>query len=477
MNIEFIKEINGQNLVLVLSDKVLTTKLKQLDKLGKLAKIIETQPFEAQLGEILHIPDFNDEYENVWLVGAAKAENYIKLGATITRMLMGKNIQSICLLANDLDKKTTGDILSGIMLRDYVFDEYKTFHNKQRLLIESIFVVAQEQLFDNAELEALKFECESVKHVRTLINRAPNELYPATMASEIKEWLVPLGINVRILKGKEIEDMGLLCAVGKASCHEAHVVVMEWLGQNEEAPVAFIGKGVTYDSGGLSIKPSNFMEKMKGDMAGAAIVAAIMANIAKNQYKKNFVGIVGLVENMVSCNSYRPDDVIKSRSGKTVEINNTDAEGRLVLADILDYIQDHYSPSKMIDLATLTGAIVVSLGRCYAGLFSNDDKFAENLILSGNQVLEPLWRMPLNAVFDDAMNSPIADMKNSASGSVGGGSSTAAMFLQRFVKNDTSWVHLDIAGVSFLDIEDYASTIGGSGFGVRLLHNWVRNNL
>ncbi len=471
MEIKFCSEINGSNLILVMSKKVLSPELMRLDVEGKLAKIVEMQPFEGKFGEVLHIPGCG-KYDNVWLIGANETKSYVKLGALITRVLMGRKLDA-CIWIEDANKQVVQDVLSGMMLRDYVFDAYKKVADKQRFLIENLCVANDVGISDD-EVASLKFEADTVKFARDVVNKAPCCIYPETLANHYYNMLSPLGVKVQILKGEQIKDMGLLCAVGKASCNEPYVVVMEWNG-GEGQPVALVGKGVTYDSGGLSLKSPNNMEKMKSDMSGSAVVAAVIANAAKNKYAKNVVGIVGLVENMVSGNSYKPDDVVISRAGKSIEINNTDAEGRLVLADILDYVQEKYSPFAIVDLATLTGSIIVALGHVYAGLFSNNDALASALMKHGQKTNEPLWRLPLHSAFIEAMNSPIADMKNCASGSIGAGSSTAAAFLQAFIKQGTQWAHLDIAGVSFLDYEDFASTQGATGFGIRLLNDWLKN--
>lgn len=474
MEVKFCKEICGSNLVLVVSNTVLATDLKKIDSTGRLAKIVETQPFEAKFGEVLAIPGF-ENYENVWLIGAGDAKNYIKLGALITRVLLGSKCSEICLWIEDNCKEKLQDVLSGMMLRDYVFSAYKKPSPKQKFNVQTV-CVAGDALLTPTEIEALQFEADTVKMARDLINKAPCCVYPESLANHYNEWLSKFGVKVSLLKGEDIQDMGLLCAVGRASQHQPYVVVMEWNGgASHEKPIALVGKGVTYDSGGLSLKPANSMTQMKSDMSGSAIVASVVANAARNKYKKNIVGIVGLVENMVAGGAYKPDDVVTSRSGKTVEVNNTDAEGRLVLADILDYVQEKYSPEQIVDLATLTAAIVVALGHVYAGLFANDDRLANQLLEHGKKTNELLWRMPLHQAFAEAMSSPIADMKNCASGSVGAGSSTAAAFLESFIKDGVAWAHIDIAGVSFLDNEDFASTAGATGFGVRLLNDWLKD--
>ncbi len=462
------------SLLLVLNSSVVSEHeiLKQIDVDGSIARVIELQKFKAKMGEVLHI-NMHPKYENIWLVGASECNNFVKLGSNVTRILLGREINLLSIYIQDEDNIPS--ILSGIYLRDYVYDVYKSESQKQHVLqIQSVHLISSKLSKD--DIEKLHFEAETVKKTRSLINCPPCDLYPEVMANYLVEWLQPLGVNVKILKGKDLDGMGMLLGVGKASTREAHVVVMEWNGSGEEDTVAFVGKGVTYDSGGLSIKPSNYMESMKSDMSGSAIVGAVLANAARNKINKRVIGIVGLVENMIAGNALRPDDVLKSLAGITVEVNNTDAEGRLVLGDILEYVQTNYSPSVVIDLATLTGAIVVALGHVYSGLFSNDDELANSLISVGNEQNEEFWRMPLHKAFDDALESKIADIINCAPGSVGAGSSTAAMFLKRFIKPEVKWAHLDIAGVSFLHGENFASTVGATGFGVRTLNAWLEQH-
>jgi len=285
-------------------------------------------------------------------------------------------------------------------------------------------------------------------------------------------------VKVEVLGEKKMRELGMgaLLGVGQGSERESQLVVMQWEGAPDaknKAPVSFIGKGVTFDTGGISIKPAAGMEEMKWDMAGAGAVIGVMHALAARKAKANVVGIAGLVENMPSGTAQRPGDVVKSMSGQTIEVINTDAEGRLVLADALWYCRDRFKPQAMIDLATLTGAIMVSLGREHAGLFSNNDALAERLLAAGKAVSEPLWRMPMGDAYDKLINSDIADMKNI--GNRYGGSITAAQFLHRFVK-DTPWAHLDIAGMAWTEKDSPVVPKGASGYGVRLLDRFVADN-
>jgi leucyl aminopeptidase len=287
--------------------------------------------------------------------------------------------------------------------------------------------------------------------------------------------LSKLGVKVEVLGEAQMQKLGMgaLLGVGQGSERESHLVVMHWNGgRKKDAPVAFVGKGVCFDSGGLSLKPAASMMGMKGDMGGAAAVTGAIRTLAARKARVNAVGVIGLVENMPDGKAQRPDDVVKSMSGQTIEVLNTDAEGRLVLADALTYTQQKFKPKFVIDLATLTGAIMVALGNENAGLFSNDDKLADRLVAAGKTSGEPVWRMPLGAGYDKAIKSKIADMKNI--GGPYGGSITAAQFLQRFVEKGQVWAHLDIAGVAWQDGEQKPLTPGwATGFGVRLLDRLV----
>ncbi|MBN8908542.1 MAG: leucyl aminopeptidase, partial [Rhodospirillales bacterium] len=307
---------------------------------------------------------------------------------------------------------------------------------------------------------------------RDLVNEPANVLGPVDFAERVKA-LEQLGVEVEILAEKEMKKLGMgsLLGVAQGSPRGARLVVMRWNGgKAKDAPLAFIGKGVTFDTGGISIKPAGGMEDMKWDMAGAGAVTGLMAALAGRKAKVDVVGIVGLVENMPSGSAQRPGDVVKSYSGQTIEVINTDAEGRLVLADVLWYCQQKFDPAFMVDLATLTGAIIIGLGHEYAGLYSNDDALATKLLAAGQATGEKLWRMPLDEAYDKQINSDIADMKNV--GGRPGGSITGAQFIQRFV-NGKPWAHLDIAGMAWSSKDSAITPKGATAFGVRLLDRLV----
>jgi leucyl aminopeptidase len=316
---------------------------------------------------------------------------------------------------------------------------------------------------------------DGVALARDLVNEPANVLYPAEFARRVSA-LRKLGVVVEVLDVAAMRKLGMgaLLGVGQGSAHESKLVVMRWNGGKRGAdPVAFIGKGVCFDTGGISIKPAQGMEDMKGDMAGAACVVGLMHALAARKARVNAVGAIGLVENMPDGKAQRPGDIVKTMSGQTIEIINTDAEGRLVLADVLHYVNKRFKPKFMINLATLTGAIIVALGQQYAGLFSNDDKLAERLAEAGEATGERVWRMPLGAEYDKLIDSKFADMKNT--GGRWGGAITAAQLLQRFVEK-TPWAHLDIAGTGMGSPQTEINKSWGSGWGVRLLERLVEDH-
>ena len=364
-----------------------------------------------------------------------------------------------------------GYFLHGLKLKSYEFNKYKT---KKVTRFISVNVLGnknkpstQNQLRFKA-LEAGSF------YARDLVSEPGNILHPDEYAKRLNS-LRKDGLKVNIYDEKKLKKLGMyaLLGVGMGSIRGSYLVTMEWNGaKNNSKPLAFVGKGVTFDTGGYSLKPAKFMEDMTYDMAGSATVVGLMKNLALRKAKINAVGVVGLVENMVSGNAQRPGDIVKSYSGKTIEVLNTDAEGRLVLADALTFTEKKFKPKFMIDLATLTGAIIVSLGSEYAGLFSNDDKLSKQILNAGKKVEEKLWRMPLHKNYDKLMNSKNADMQNI--NYVGGaGSTTAAQFLQRFILNKTPWAHLDIAGMAFSKYGGALNPGGATGFGVRLLNKLI----
>ncbi len=364
--------------------------------------------------------------------------------------------------------------LHGLKLKSYKFDKYKT---KKETRIISINVIGNKNI--PSVKTQLKFKSleEGIFYTRDLVSEPGNILHPDEYAKRLTS-LKKDGLKINIYDQKKLKKLGMhsLLGVGMGSVRGSYLVTMEWNGaKNNSKPLAFVGKGVTFDTGGYSLKPARFMEDMTYDMAGSAAVVGLMKSLALRKAKINAVGVVGLVENMVSGVAQRPGDIVKSYSGKTIEVLNTDAEGRLVLADALTYTEKKFKPKFIIDLATLTGAIIVSLGSEYAGLFSNDDKLSKQIIDAGEKVEEKLWRMPLHKNYDKLINSKNADMQNI--NYVGGaGSTTAAQFLQRFILNKTPWAHLDIAGMAFSKYGGSLNSSGATGFGVRLLNQLVEEN-
>ena len=366
----------------------------------------------------------------------------------------------------------------GARLRSYRFDKYRTTEkesDKPTLARLAVMCPSPARARTaHAPLEAL---ADGVFLTRDLVSEPANILTPPAFASEIAK-LVDDGLEIEVYGGDRLAKMGMGAIVGVAagSQHDAHLAVLQWRGAGQSgsrAPVAVVGKGVTFDTGGISIKPSGGMEDMKWDMGGAGVVVGLMRALARRRARLNAVGVVGLVENMPSGSAQRPGDVVRSYSGQTIEILNTDAEGRLVLADALWYAQKRFKPRVTIDLATLTGAIIVSLGKYQAGLFGNDDELIARLAASGKAVGEPVWPMPMDDHYDELIKSDIADVKNI--GGRGAGSVTAAKFLQRFVDGGP-WAHLDIAGVTWADKAGPLAPKGGTGFGVRLLDHLIASH-
>jgi leucyl aminopeptidase len=368
------------------------------------------------------------------------------------------------------------DFALGMKLRAYRFDRYKTKKKdddeKDKPSRAAISIAMSGAAAARKAWAARDAIGDGVIKARDLVNEPPNVLFPVEFARRAAE-LKKIGVGIETLDVAAMKKLGMnaLLGVGQGSAHESRVVIMRWNGgKKSEAPVAIIGKGVCFDTGGISIKPAASMEDMKGDMGGAACVVGLMHALAARKAKVNVVGAIGLVENMPDGNAQRPGDIVKSMSGQTIEIINTDAEGRLVLADVLWYVKENFKPKFMIDLATLTGAILVSLAQEYAGLFSNDEKLSKRLIEAGQETGERVWRMPLGPEFDKMIDSKFADMKNT--GGRYGGSTTAAQFLQRYV-DKTPWAHLDVAGTAMGVSPSEINQSWGPGWGVRLLDRLI----
>ncbi len=368
----------------------------------------------------------------------------------------------------------------GALLRSYRFDRYRTKEGADKKpTLRTVRILVQNAGRARTSYAQLAKVADGVFFTRDLVSEPANVLYPESFAKQA-ESLKELGVQVETLGPKEMQKLGMnaLLGVGQGSAHESRLVVMQWKGAGRSkkvgaGPVAFVGKGVTFDTGGISIKPSAGMEDMKWDMGGAGVVVGLMKALAGRKAKVNAVGVIGLTENMPSGTAQRPGDIVTSMSGQTIEVLNTDAEGRLVLADALWYCQDRFKPAAMIDLATLTGAIIVCLGSEHAGLFSNNDELAERLTAAGKSVGEPVWRMPLAEAYDKLIDTDAADVKNIGNRSAG--SITASQFLQRFV-NKVPWAHLDIAGVTWSKKGAPTVPKGGPAFGVRMLDRYVADN-
>ncbi len=406
-----------------------------------------------------------------------KAEDGVKLGGIVMGRLPSR-VSDATIVAEwpdgPMKAGAVADLALGMMLRSYSFDLYKTKRKEGEEPRAAIKVSLACANADGAraawgEREAI---AEGVVIARDLVNEPPNVLYPEEFARRTLK-LRKAGVLVEVLDVKAMTKLGMgaLLGVGQGSRRDSRVVVMRWNGGKKGAePVAFIGKGVCFDTGGISIKPAAGMEDMKGDMAGAACVTGLMHALASRKARVNAIGAIGLVENMPDGNAQRPGDIVKSMSGQTIEIINTDAEGRLVLADVCWYVAQKFKPKFMVDLATLTGAIIIALGHEYAGMFSNDDKLADRLTKAGEATGEKVWRMPLGAEYDKKIDSKFADVKNT--GGRDGGAITAAQFIQRFV-DKTPWAHLDIAGTGMGSPQSDINKSWASGFGVRLLDRLV----
>lgn len=488
MRISFSEKIINESGILVLlqSTTVLEKTAAEIDKKlnGQIRKILEDPAFSLQKGSTRKIPyPAGLSYSELIIIGVSSdslsEQDLESLGAKIyTSFGLSQDKQATILATNmsgAIDPTTVSAFLaSGALLKSWRFDTYYTKLEKtDRCQTKNLDFICDHSLQAKAKFKTLEALSEGIFLTRQVVSEPPNVIYPKTLAEKAKD-LEKLGVKVEIFDEKELKKMGLnaLVGVGLGSEKETQLVVMRWEGAEKDGkPIAFVGKGVTFDTGGISLKPPTDMDEMKWDMAGAGAVLGLMRALAGRKAKVNAVGVMGLVENMPSGSAQRPGDVVKSLSGQTIEILNTDAEGRLVLADALWYTQDRFKPTVMINLATLTGAIIVALGTDHAGLFSNNDELAENLKECGLATGEKLWRLPLTDAYDKDIDSVIADVKNIGSGR-GAGSITAAQFLQRFV-NKTPWAHLDIAGTAWNKKGSDLSAAGATAFGVRLLNRLV----
>jgi leucyl aminopeptidase len=462
------------------------------DSGGALARAAKAGRFKGRKGQTLTIlAPANLAASRVVLVGlgaSAKinARSAEESGGAAAASLLRSGETEATVLLDALPRlglapeKLAAHFALGARLRSWTFDKYRTKQKdeeKASLATFNLRVGNVERV--RAAYAPMEGIADGVELTRTVVSEPANVIYPETLAKAAQQALTPLGVKVDILGVPEMKklNMGALLGVAQGSAREPRLVVMRWRGpgaKDQQQPVAFLGKGVTFDTGGISIKPAKGMEDMKWDMAGAGAVIGLMRALALRKARADVVGIVGLVENMPSGTAQRPGDVVKTMSGQTVEVLNTDAEGRLVLADALWYCQDRFKPRFMVDLATLTGAIIVSLGHEYAGLFASDDRLAQRLAAAGDAVGERLWRMPLDDAYDKQINSAIADVQNiGANGSAG--SITAAHFLKRFT-NNVPWAHLDIAGTAWTQKDRPLAGKGATGFGVRLMDRMIADH-
>jgi leucyl aminopeptidase len=486
----------------VMAGAKLSPSAARLDKAtgGALGRAMKGSRFSGKKGQLLEVlgpPGVG--LSRVLLAGIGKPDelkdvDLEDLGGAVVAQVQASGVRELAIMVDAVGqfKQTAPQRAAryglGALLRSYRFDKYRTKQkpeDKPSLGRVTVMVAnpgAARRAF--ADLEQV---AQGVFFTRDLVSEPANVIYPKSLAREARK-LSKLGVKVQVLGPAEMRrlGMGALLGVGQGSDHEPQLVVMRWDGAPKgrgakgrgakgragaRAPIAFVGKGVTFDTGGISIKPALHMEDMKWDMGGAGVVIGLMRALAGRQARVNAVGVCGLVENMPSAKAQRPGDIVTSASGQTIEVINTDAEGRLVLADALWYVQDKFKPRAIVDLATLTGAIIVALGHEHAGLFANDDRLAQRLTEAGKAVGEAVWRLPLGEAYDKLIDSDAADMKNV--GDRGGGSITAAQFLQRFINKGTPWAHLDIAGVTWSSKAKETVPKGGTGFGVRLLDRLV----
>ena len=399
-------------------------------------------------------------------------------GAAVARLLIsGETAAVIDLTGLNYDADAAARVALAAALRAWRFDIYRTkLKDKQKPTLAAVTIVGAGAGAADRYASRYAALVEGVSLTRELVTEPANIIYPESFVARVKASVAGLGLEIEVLDEAAMTALGMgsLLGVSQGSVREAQILVMRWNGGTAgEAPVALLGKGVTFDTGGISIKPAAGMEAMKWDMGGAGAVAGAMKAIAGRKAKANVVGICGLVENMPDGNAQRPGDVVTSMSGQTIEVINTDAEGRLVLCDLMTWTQANVKPKVMIDLATLTGAMVVSLGHEMAGMFANDDGLAEQLLAAAKSSTDALWRQPLGEAYDRLIDSPIADMKNV--GPREAGSITAAQFLQRFVDDGVKWAHLDIAGMAWSDKPKPTYDRGATGYGVRLLDKFIED--
>ncbi len=491
MDIRFVPAASGDVVAVMAGDgAALTPAAEAMDKAanGRLTKAMAAMRFTGAVGQVADIlaPEGLD-FARVLVIGIGKLDAADGLaverwaGHAVKRVLTS-GAEKLVLQPDALPGVSKADAGShaalGARLATYRFDAYRTkLKPEQKPTLTAVEIAMDGAAAARARADKDAAIVEGVFFARDLVSEPPNVLYPESFAERLRD-LETIGVEVEVLEPATMEKLGMgaLLGVAQGSARPARLVAMSWKGAKNAKPIALVGKGVTFDTGGISLKPAAAMDEMKGDMGGAAAVAGAMKAVALRKAKANVVGVVALVENMPGANAQRPGDIVNTMSGQTIEVLNTDAEGRLILCDALTYVQDKFSPSAVIDLATLTGAIVVALGHEHAGLFSNDEDLAHAITTAGQTEGEPVWRMPLGPGYDKQIDTPNADMKN-ISGKPAGGSIVAAQFLKRFVKDGTPWAHLDIAGTAWKPgpYEDPLSPAWATGYGVRLLNRLIAN--
>ncbi len=460
----------------------LSSAAKELDRLsnGSISRALKADRFNGDAEQLLNIiAPANTELERIILFGLGDKNNPSLLATENAGGLFAVKAANLSINAATIlldSDKQAAHFAYGAMLGGYRFDKYRTKEQSPSALTEMIMGSEKPEQAEKC-FRPLLAVAEGVYITRDLIWEPANVMDPETYAHFCRS-LTSEGLEVEILGEEAMRELGMgaLLGVGQGSDKESQLVILKHNGAgSREAPIAFIGKGVTFDTGGLSLKASATMETMKQDMGGAATVTGLMIALAKRKAKVNAVGVLGLVENMPDSKAQRPSDVVKTMSGQTVEVMNTDAEGRLVLCDALTYTQRHLKPKAMIDLATLTSAIAIALGEEIAGVFSNNDELVAKVATAGDEVSEPVWRMPMGSYFSKRLSSDIADMRNNGNKPRLGGSGVAAQFLHNFIENDTPWVHMDIAGTAWTDEAFPTKPKGATAFGVRLLDRMVQD--
>lgn len=489
-NVSFIDKISsGTSLVVgVYANGTVCDSVNKLDDSLKksITSAINKLNFKGKLFDTAYFVSCDEKHNTIVLIGLGEIDKKFeqaeveKLGASIYSA-SSKLDENFVVLIDSADLHVPcpcapAYMAFGALLKSWKFDKYQT-KKKCNARLKNISVVVKDIENAQKQFDELKKISDGIFLTRTVVSEPANVIYPESIVEIAKKELEPLGIEVEVLTVSEMKKLGMgaLLAVGQGSEREPRLIVLKWnKGKQGDAPIAFVGKGITFDSGGISIKPDDGMDDMKMDMAGSGTVLGLFKAIALNNLPVNAVGAMALAENMPSGSAQRPGDIVTTMSGQTVEVLSTDAEGRLVLCDALWYMQDKFKPQAMIDLATLTGAIVVALGHEFAGLFSNNDDLASKINTSAKDTGEKVWRMPLSEHYDSCIDSKIADIRNLGKAGTRAGGITAAQFLKRFV-NHTPWAHIDIAGVEH-DNDGIFLCNGATGFGVHLLYDFIVKN-